>query len=379
MALNGNEAVVDNEVCPFVFERDFISPDLPPRCTWVPGQKENVNNPHKHIPLKEKPKILNNITEAIGFTPLVRLNNIPKAEGIQCEMLAKCEFLNPGGSVKDRIAVRMIEEAESAGLIKPGYTLIEPTSGNTGIGLAVAAAVKGYKCIIVMPWKMSNEKVNVLKALGAKIVRTPTEAAYNTPESLIAVAQKLQKETPNSIVLDQYRNAGNTLAHYDGTGAEIVAQCDGKLDMVVVGTGTGGTITGIGRYIKDYCPNVTVVGVDPYGSILAQPESINKSDVMFYEVEGVGYDFIPTVLDRGVVDKWIKTFDSESLTMARRLIREEGLLCGGSSGGIMVGALKAAAHLKPGQRCVVVLADNIRNYMSKFVTDEWMKERGFQV
>lgn len=378
MALNSNEKTASNGVCSFVFERDFISPDLPSKCTWKAGTT-SVDNPHTVLPLKERPKILNNITEAVGSTPLVRLNNIPKSEGIQCEMLAKCEFLNPGGSVKDRIALRMIEEAEKAGLIKPGYTLIEPTSGNTGLGLAVAAAVKGYKCIIVMPWKMSNEKVNVLKALGAQIVRTPTEAAYNNPEGLIAVAQKIQKDTPNSIVLDQYRNAGNPLAHYDGTGAEILSQCDGKLDMIVIGTGTGGTITGIGRYIKDHCPNVTVVGVDPYGSKLAQPESLNKTDISFYEVEGIGYDFIPTVLDRSVVDQWIKTTDKESLPMARRLISEEGLLCGGSSGSTMAAALKAAAHLKPGQRCVVMLADNIRNYLSKFVSEDWMKEKGFEV
>ena len=288
---------------------------------------------------------------------------------------AKCEFLNPGGSVKDRIGYRMIEDAEEKGLLKPGFTIIEPTSGNTGIGLAMAAAVKGYHCVIVMPEKMSDEKVNTLKALGAKIIRTPTEAAFDSPESLICVAQRLQKEIPNSIILDQYRNSGNPLAHYDGTGAEILYQLDGKVDMVVMGAGTGGTISGIGRKIKEECPECIIVGVDPEGSILARPESINESNVTAYEVEGICYDFIPTVMDHSVVDKWVKTIDTESLPMARRLIREEGYLCGGSSGAAMASALKCAKNLTADQKCVVLLPDNIRNYMTKFVVDNWMEAR----
>uniref|UniRef100_A0A224XPD3 Syndecan n=1 Tax=Panstrongylus lignarius TaxID=156445 RepID=A0A224XPD3_9HEMI len=285
-------------------------------------------------------------------------------------IVAKCEFLNPGGSVKDRIAVRMIADAEEKGLLKPGMTIIEPTSGNTGLGLAMAASVKGYNCIIVMPWKMSDEKVNALKALGAKIIRTPTEAAFDSPEGLIAVAQRINKETPNSIILDQYRNAGNPVAHYDGTGAEILQQCDGKLDAVVIGAGTGGTISGVARYLKERLPEVKIVGVDPYGSVLAEPPHLNKTDVTFYEVEGIGYDFIPTVLDRSLVDEWVKINDKESLIMARRLIREEGLLCGGSSGSAMVGALKVAKTMSSHQRLVLILPDGVRNYMSKMVKDD---------
>lgn len=202
---------------------------------------------------------------------------------------AKCEFFNPGGSVKDRIGRRMIQDAEEKGLIKPGCTIIEPTSGNTGIGLALAAAIKGYKCIIVMPEKMSNEKVYVLRALGAEIVRTPTEAAWYSPEAHISVAQKLQKTIPNSIILDQYTNSGNSLAHYDLTATEIWNQCDGKIDYVVAGAGTGGTITGIGRKLKELSPGTKIIGVDPKGSILAQPPELNTNGVGFYEVEGIGY------------------------------------------------------------------------------------------
>nr|CAD7204647.1 unnamed protein product [Timema douglasi] len=271
----------------------------------------------------------------------------------------------------------MVADAERTGVLKTGDVIIEPTSGNTGIGLAMASAVKGYRCIIVMPEKMSNEKVDALRALGAEIVRTPTAASFDSPEGLIAVAQRLNKEIPNSIILDQYRNPGNPLSHYDMTGEEIFRQCEGKIDMVVIAAGTGGTITGVGRKLKEQCPDCVIVGVDPEGSILAQPEQINDSDVSFYEVEGIGYDFLPTVLDRSMVDKWYKSNDKESLVMARRLIREEGLLCGGSSGAVMSVALQAAATLKAGQRCVVILPDGIRNYMTKFVNDHWMHARDF--
>ncbi|XP_012223724.1 cystathionine beta-synthase [Linepithema humile] len=354
---------------------ELMRPDRPTKCTWKANEK---NSPHtKQIETPDRKKVLPNILSAIGQTPLVRLNNIPKSRGIKCEIFAKCEFFNPGGSVKDRIAYRMIQDAEEKGLIKPGYTIIEPTSGNTGIGLAMAAAVKGYNCVIVMPEKMSNEKVYVLRALGAKIVRTPTEAAWYSPEAHISVAQKLQKEIPNSIVLDQYTNPGNPLAHYDQTATEIWEQCDGKIDVVVIGAGTGGTIAGIGRKMKELSPSVQIIGVDPEGSILAQPPELNKNDIGFYEVEGIGYDFVPTVLDRDVVDKWMKTKDHESLNLARELIRQEGLLCGGSSGAALSVALKIAKDLSEDKRVVVLLPDGIRNYMTKFVSDEWMAARDF--
>ncbi|CAG9565488.1 unnamed protein product [Danaus chrysippus] len=326
--------------------------------------------------LDKNPKIQENVLNVIGNTPLVKLSKIPKEEGVQCEMYAKCEFLNPGGSVKDRIAYRMVLDAEQKGILKPGKSVIvEPTSGNTGIGLALAAAVRGYRCIIVLPEKMSDEKVNTLRALGAEIIRTPTEAASESPDSNIMVARRLSKEIPDAVLLDQYNNVCNPLAHYDGTAEEILWSLDNDVDMVVIGAGTCGTISGVAHKIKEKCPKCIVVGVDPYGSILAQPEDLNETDVT---VEGIGYDFLPKALDRTVIDKWIKTEDKTSLNMARRLIKDEGLLCGGSSGSAMWGAIQAAKSLKAGQRCVVLLPDNIRNYMTKFISDQWMEARGFK-
>uniref|UniRef100_A0A8I3P3F4 Cystathionine beta-synthase n=2 Tax=Canis lupus familiaris TaxID=9615 RepID=A0A8I3P3F4_CANLF len=325
----------------------------------------------------KSPKILPDILKKIGDTPMVRINKIGKKFGLKCELLAKCEFFNAGGSVKDRISLRMIEDAERAGTLKPGDTIIEPTSGNTGIGLALAAAVKGYRCVIVMPEKMSMEKVDVLRALGAEIVRTPTNARFDSPESHVGVAWRLHNEIPNSHILDQYRNASNPLAHYDTTAEEILQQCDGKLDMLVASAGTGGTITGIARKLKEKCPGCKIIGVDPEGSILAEPEELNQSEQTAYEVEGIGYDFIPTVLDRTVVDKWFKSNDEEAFAFARMLIAQEGLLCGGSAGSAVSVAVKAAQELQEGQRCVVILPDSVRNYMSKFLSDKWMLQKGF--
>ncbi|XP_063918616.1 cystathionine beta-synthase [Zophobas morio] len=356
----------------------FSTPDqAPKKCTWHKNALPEAS-PHRRADWKVTDKILPDITKAVGNTPLVRLTKIPKSCGLECDVFAKCEFFNPGGSVKDRIGFRMVEDAEKAGLLTPDSTIIEPTSGNTGIGLALAAAVKGYRCVIVMSEKMSNEKVDVLKALGAEIVRTPITADSNSPDGLFGVSYKLKKEIPNSIILDQYSNPGNPLAHYDTTAEEILDQCDGQVDMIVVGAGTGGTITGIGKKFKEVSPNTVIVGSDPYGSILAQPEKMNETDVDFYEVEGIGYDFIPTGFDRTIVDKWVKVADQESLTMARRLIKEEGLLCGGSAGAVMVAAIKAARNYKKGQRVVVIIPDSIRNYLTKFVSDHWMEAKGFK-
>ncbi len=315
-------------------------------------------------------KIYDTILEAIGNTPLVRLHTVGRDTG--CELLAKCEYLNAGGSVKDRIGRRMVEEAQRAGRIQPGDTLIEPTSGNTGIGMALAAAVYGYRMIVTMPEKMSREKQVVMEALGAEIVRTPTEAAWDAPESHIGVAKQLAEVLPRAHILDQYSNEDNPLAHYHGTGEEILQQTDGRLDILVLSAGTGGTLTGAARRVKEAVPDVKIVGVDPVGSILAGPAAIGT-----YKVEGVGYDFIPDVLDRDLVDEWVKTEDRESFLMARRLIRHEGLLVGGSSGSAVWAAVEIAKKYGPDKRIVTLLPDSVRNYLTKFLDDQWMRENGF--
>ncbi|WED43035.1 pyridoxal-phosphate dependent enzyme [Legionella cardiaca] len=310
------------------------------------------------------------ILATIGHTPVVKINRI--GQELACELYVKCEFFNPGGSVKDRIGFNMVKHAEQTGRIKPGDTLIEPTSGNTGIGIALAGAVLGYKVVITMPSKMSHEKQAVLERLGATIYRTRTEAAWNDPDSHISLAKELQREIPNSHILDQYANPDNPNAHYYGTAQEIIDDFGMNLDMVVAGVGTGGTITGIAKRLKEYNPRIKIIGIDPIGSILGGGNEIKP-----YHVEGIGYDFFPNVLDNNLIDKYIKTDDKNSFLMARKLIREEGLLVGGSSGAAMWGALEAAKSLAAGQKCLVILPDSIRNYMSKYASDEWMKEYGF--
>ena len=316
--------------------------------------------------------IFQNILESIGKTPLVKLNRL--GADLPCNLYAKCEFMNPGGSVKDRIGYKMEADAQASGRIKPGDTLIEPSSGNAGIGIALAGAVLGYRVIITMPEKMSHEKQVVLNALGAEVVRTPTEAAWDAPDSHIGVANKLKNEIENAHILDQYANPSNPGAHYEGTAVEILEDLNNKVDMVVMGAGTGGTISGVGKKLKEVLPNVTIVGADPIGSILAGP-----AEVKSYHVEGIGYDFIPDVLDRKLVDKWVKTEDKTSFHLARRLIKEEGLLCGGSCGSAMQAALIEAKSLSEGQNCVVILPDSIRNYLTKHVDDNWIAEKKLQM
>ncbi|GAD98290.1 cystathionine beta-synthase, putative [Paecilomyces variotii No. 5] len=325
------------------------------------------------------PVVIDSVIQQIGNTPLVRLNKIPKSLGIEATVYGKLELFNAGGSVKDRIALRMIEEAERTGRIKPGDTLIEPTSGNTGIGLALVAAVKGYKTIITLPEKMSAEKVSVLRALGATIIRTPTQAAYDSPESHIGVAKRLEKELPNAHILDQYNNENNPLAHEFGTAEEIWTQTSGKITAVVAGAGTGGTITGLAKGLRKHNPNVKVIAADPFGSILACPASLNEEHANEpYKVEGIGYDFVPKVLDQDIVDKWYKTGDKESFHLARRLIAEEGLLVGGSSGSALAALAQAAKDEQFGKDdvVVVILPDSIRSYLTKFADDDWLAANG---
>ena len=314
--------------------------------------------------------IINDILDAIGKTPIVKFNRVGSES--QCNFYGKCEFLNAGGSVKDRIGKNMIEDAEKSGRIKPGDTLIEPTSGNTGIGMALAAAVKGYKMIITMPEKMSREKENTLKALGAEIVRTPTEAAWDAPESHIGVAKKLQQEIKNSHILDQYSNNANPDAHYMNTAEEIINDMGESLSMVVAGVGTGGTITGVARKLKEYNSDILIVGADPYGSILG-----GGDEIYAYDVEGIGYDFFPDVLDNNLIDRYIKVNDKDSFTMARKIIKEEGLLVGGSSGTAVCAAVRAANDMDVAGDCLVILPDSIRNYMSKFIDDSWLNDNSY--
>ena len=312
--------------------------------------------------------LYNNILETIGQTPLVRLNKI--GAELDCNLYVKCEYFNPSGSVKDRTAYNMILKAEKEGRIQKGDTLIEPTSGNMGIGLALAGAVLGYKVIVVMPEKMSQEKEVTLRALGAEIYRTPSEVAWDHEDSHISLARRLVKKLPRAFMLDQYSNPNNVEAHYEKTSVEIINDLNQQVDMVVIGAGTGGTLTGVSKKMREVLPECEIIGVDPKGSILA-----GEGPLHAYEVEGIGYDFIPKVLKEAELDKWVKTNDKEAFKMSRRLIREEGILAGGSGGSIVSAMLKEASRLKKNQNCVGFIPDGVRNYMSKFLMEEWLKER----
>jgi cystathionine beta-synthase len=316
-----------------------------------------------------------NILGTIGNTPLVKLNKV--TEGIEATVLAKLEMFNPGGSVKDRIGIAMIEAAEKQSLIKPGYVIVEPTSGNTGIGLALAAVVKGYKIIFTVPDKMSKEKIDLLKAFGAKVIITPTAVPPDHPASYVKVAERIVKETPNAFMPNQYFNPANPEIHYKTTGPEIWRQTGGKIDVLVAGMGTGGTITGTGRYLKEKNPNIKVVGVDPEGSMFHHEFYGTKGVIHTYKVEGIGEDFMPSTLDLKVIDEIITVSDKDAFLTTRKLAKEEGILAGGSSGAAVYAALQVAKDLGKDKTVVVILPDTGRNYINKIYSDEWMREYGF--
>jgi cystathionine beta-synthase len=312
----------------------------------------------------------------IGWTPLIRLNRVTR--GIRTPVYAKAEFFNPGGSIKDRIGMPIIERAEREGRLKPGGTIVEGTSGNTGVGLAIAAVLKGYRCIFTMPDKMSQEKVRLLKAFGAEVIVTPTAVPPDHPDNYVMMAKRIAKETPNAILADQFYNDANPQAHYDTTGPEIWDQTEGRVTHFVYAAGTGGTITGVGRYLKEKNPKIQVIAGDPVGSILAEmwrTKGEGKPEGVPYKVEGIGQDKIPGTLDMGLVDDFMTVSDKESFAMARRLTREEGLFVGGSSGLVVHVALHVARRIDdPNAMVVVPLPDTGERYLSKVYNDEWMRE-----
>src|SRR5215216_4140380 len=299
------------------------------------------------------------VLELVGETPIVRLDAIGR--GVKSTLLAKLEYLNPGGSVKDRIGLAMIEQAEAEGKLKPGGTIVEPTSGNTGVGLAIAAAQKGYRCIFVMPDKMSQEKVSMLRAYGAEVVICPTAVPPDSPESYYSVSDRLAEEIPGGFKPDQYSNMANPDAHYRTTGPEIWEQTDGQFDALVVSVGTGGTISSAGRYLKARNPDLLVVGADPEGSVYTAQ---SERDVQPYLVEGIGKDAWPKTMDPTVVDEWVRVSDRDSFLVARQLAREEGLLVGGSAGTTVWAALQIAKKLGPGKTILSMLPDSGRSYLS---------------
>lgn len=331
------------------------------------------------LPVSESLRVYNDLSQAIGNTPLIRLSRLDR--DLPCPLYAKVEFFNPGGSVKDRIGINIIEEAEKSGRLIPGGTVVEATSGNTGVGLAIICALRGYKAVFVMPDKMSQEKIQLLRAFGARVVITPTAVEPDDPRSYYKVAERIVKDTPNSILANQYHNPENPRSHYLTTGPEIWNQTNGKVTAVVIGMGTGGTISGVGKYLKEKNPEIRIIGVDPVGSILLEIWEAGSvpDDAMAetYKVEGIGEDFLPSTLDLSVIDEVIRISDKESFLWARRLVRREGIFAGGSTGTAVAAAVKFARFLTPDDLVVVIIPDTGSRYLSKFYDDKWMRENGF--
>lgn len=320
-------------------------------------------------------KYFENIIKTIGNTPLIKLNRI--VGDTKPSIFAKVEYFNPGGSVKDRIGIKMLLDAEKKGLIKKGGTIVEPTSGNTGVGLALVATLKGYKMVFTMPDKMSKEKELLLRAYGADVIRTPTAVSPEDPRSYYKVAEKIVKETPNSFSPNQYYNQDNPEAHYETTGPEIWRDTNGKITHFVAGVGTGGTITGVARYLRGKNPNIKIIGVDPEGSIYHHKFYRTKGEIHTYKTEGIGEDFIPGTVDLSIIDDIIVVSDKDAFLTTRKLAREEGLLVGGSSGSAVFAALKIAENLDKNDIIIVLLPDTGRNYLSTVFNDEWMSNNGF--